>query len=178
MKDFSFVRFQFGEARGKVKREKSMKLKLRFFWFVTFLAMATVPAVAQFEVSPDHFDEDSSNRRTLADVRPQDALKQQIAEQKALLASYQEQIQRKTAVVNRTGHDVGTSANGANGAAARENFLRQQRELRDLRQVLAKPIHDASVALAGLERKQHALRPVAQARRVSPGVASTLASAK
>lgn len=153
-------------------------MKLRFCWFLMFLAMATVPAVAQFEVSPDHFDDDSSNSRKFADARPQDALKQQIAEQKALLASYQEQIQRKTAVMHRARYDVGSSANGADSAAARENFLRQQKELRDLRQVLAKPIHDARAALNQLERKQDALRPVAQRRRVSPGVATTVASAK
>lgn len=155
-----------------------MKLKLRFCWFLMFLAMATVPAVAQFEVSPDHFDEDSSNSRKVADARPQEGLKQQIAEQRALLNSYQEQIQRKTAVMDRARYDAGSSANGADSAAAREKFLRQQRELRDLRQVLAKPIHDARVALNGLERKQAALRPVAQPHRVSPGVPTTLASAK
>ena len=153
-------------------------MKLRFCWFFMFVAMATVPAVAQFEVSPDHFDEDSSNRRKVADARPQDGLKQQIAEQKALLTSYQEQIQRKTAVMDRARYDVGSSAKGADSAAARENFLRLQRELRGLRQVLAKPIHDATVALNQLERKQDALRPIAQRRRVSPGVATTVASAK
>jgi len=155
-----------------------MQLKLRFFWFLMFVAMGTVPAVAQFEVSPDHFDEDSSNSRKVADARPLEGLKQQIAEQKALLASYQEQIQRKTAVMHRARYDVGSPADGADNAAARENFLRQQRELRGLRQVLAKPIHDARVALIGLERKQDALRQVAQRRRASPGVATTVASAK
>ena len=155
-----------------------MQLKLRFFWFLMFVAMATVPAVAQFEVSPDHFDEDSANGRKVADARPLEGLKQQIAEQKTLLASYQEQIQRKTAVMERARYNVGSSANAADKAAARENFLTQQRELHELRQVLAKPIHDAIVALNGLERKQDALRQVAQRRRASPGVATTVASAK
>ena len=155
-----------------------MQLKLRFCWFLMFLTMATVPAVAQFEVSPDHFDEDSANGRKVADARPLEGLKQQIAEQKTLLASYQEQIQRKTAVMDRARYNVGSSANGADKAAARENFLTQQRELHELRQALAKPIHDARVALHGLERKQNALRQVAQRRRASPGVATTVASAK
>src|ERR1700748_1911196 len=133
-----------------------MQLKLRFFWFLMFvaMAMATVPAVAQFEVSPDHFDEDSANGRKVADARPLEGLKQQIAAQKTLLASYQEQIQRKTAVMDRARYNVGSSANGADKAAARKKFLTQQREPPELRQVLAKPIHDAIVALNGLERKQ------------------------
>jgi len=81
-------------------------------------------------------------------------------------------------VMDRARYNVGSSANAADKAAARENFLTQQRELHELRQALAKPIHDAIVALNGLERKQDALRQVAQRRRASPGVATTVASAK
>jgi hypothetical protein len=63
------------------------------------MMMSAVPAVVQFEVSPDHVDDNPSSSRQVArsnsmpDLKLQD-LKMQIGEQKKLLASQEDRLRQ------------------------------------------------------------------------------------
>jgi phage shock protein A len=100
------------------------------------------------------------------------SLKLQIAEQKKLLAGYQDRLLQKSALVKKARQALENSGS----AAARNNFLRQKSELRELRQSLAGPIRDAQLALARLERQQQALRPSARVRHARGSTAVLSAS--
>ena len=139
-----------------------MKLISKSYWFtLLLLMMSAVPAFAQFEISPDHFDDNPSSSQQADHSNSVAALRLQIAEQKKLLASYQGQLLQKTALMEKSREALRNSGN----AAARNDFLRQQRELRELRQSLAGPVREAKLALARLERQQQTLHPVAERRR-------------
>jgi predicted nucleic acid-binding Zn-ribbon protein len=131
-------------------------MKLRSYWFLMFfLVMAVMPAVAQFEVSPDHFDDSPSNSHKSGNSTAAANLKRQIAEQKKLLASYQDRLVQKSAQVAKARQALANSGN----ATARNDLLTQKSELRELRQSLAAPVREAQLVLARLERQQQALRP-------------------
>jgi phage shock protein A len=139
-----------------------MKLISKSYWFtLLLLMMSAVPAFAQFEISPDHFDDNPSSSQQADHSNSVAALILQIAEQKKLLASYQDQLLQKTALMEKARQALRNSGN----AAARNDVLRQQRELRELRQSLTGPVHEAKLALARLERQQQTLHPVAERRR-------------
>lgn len=86
-----------------------MKLNARSYWLaLLLLMMSAVPAVAQFEVSSDHVDDNPSSSGQVArsnpmtDLKLQD-LKMQIGEQKKLLASYQDRLPQKSALASIPG---------------------------------------------------------------------------
>ena len=157
-----------------------MKLKARSYWFaVLLLVMSSVPVLAQFEVSPDHFEDSSSSTRQVAhptsaaNLKLQD-LKMQIGEQKKLLMSYQDQLLEKSALVAKARQALGDSGS----AAARNDLLRQKSELRELRESLASPVRDAQLALARLEQQQQALRAAARARNPRSSSAGVLSASR
>jgi hypothetical protein len=151
-----------------------IELKVKFYWFtLLFLIVSAIPALAQFEVSPDHFDDNPSSSPRSARSNPVTSLKLQIAKQKKLLASYQDQLLQKSALVARARQAQGNSSS----AAARTELLRQKRELGELRQSLSGPIRNAQLALARLERQQQALRPSARARHAEGSSAAALSAA-
>jgi hypothetical protein len=143
-----------------------MKLNTKSYWFTLLLLLSAVSAAAQFEVSPDHFDDNPPSSPQVAhsnsatDLKLQD-LKMKIAEQKKLLASYQNQLLQKTALTEKARQALLNSGS----AAERNDFLRQKGELRELHQSLAGPVREAQLALVRLERQQQALRPLAERRR-------------
>lgn len=121
-----------------------MKLT-RSYWFVgLFLAMVAAPAVAQFEVSPDHFGDDVQKPGS---SRPAVSLQQQIGAQRALLATYRSQIKNKAALVRKAQRDLKRSAPGADDSDLKNTLVRQQRELERLRRSLL----DGEAALTRLE---------------------------
>ncbi|HEV8491179.1 MAG TPA: hypothetical protein VGR76_02870 [Candidatus Angelobacter sp.] len=76
-----------------------MKLNAKSSWLaLLLLMMSAVPAVAQFEVSPDHVDGNPSSSRQVARSNSMSDLKLPIAEQKKLLASYQARLRQKSAL--------------------------------------------------------------------------------
>jgi hypothetical protein len=76
-----------------------MKLNARSCWLALLLLMMSAgPAVAQFEVSPDHVDDNPSSSRQVARSNSMTDLKLQGAEQKKLLASYQDRLRQKSAL--------------------------------------------------------------------------------
>jgi hypothetical protein len=156
------------------KVSMSMKLNARSYWFTLLLLMSAVPAVAQFEVSPDHFDDNPSTSRQIANSSPAASLKLQIEEQKKLLASYQDRLIQKSALVTKARQALENSGS----ATARNDFLKQKSELRELHQSLASPVRDAQLALARLERQQQALRPSARGRHVRGSTTGVLSASK
>lgn len=145
-----------------------MKLNARSYWLtLLLLMMSAVPAVAQFEVSPDHFDDNPSSSRQGDHSNSVTSLKLQIAEQKKLLASYQDRLLQESALVTKAREALENSGS----ATARNNFLRQKSELRELRRSQAGPVRDAQLALARLERQQQALRPSTRDRNGGSAIA-------
>jgi hypothetical protein len=156
-----------------------MKLSTKSYWFTLLLLLSAVPAFAQFEISPDHFDDNPSSSPQVAhsnsatDLKLQD-LKMQIGEQKKLLASYQDRLLHKSALVAKARQALGNSSS----AAVRNDFLRQKTELRELQRSLASPVHNAQLALARLERQQQALRPLADRRQAKANTTTVLSASK
>jgi hypothetical protein len=152
-----------------------MKLNARSYWFTLLLLMMfAVPAFAQFEVSPDHFDDNTASSRQADHANSVTSLKLQIAEQKKLLAGYQDQLLQKSALVTKAQQALGNSGS----AAARNDYFRQKSELRELRQSLAGPVHNVQLALVRLERQQQPLRPLAGGRHASGSTSAALSAAK
>src|SRR5579859_3524805 len=148
-----------------------MKMNARSYWFtLLLLIMSAVPACAQFEVSPDHFEDSPSISRQGNHSISATGLKLQIVEQKKLLAGYQDRLLQKSALVTKARQALENSGS----ATARNDFLRQKSELRELRQSLASPVRDAQVALARLERQQQALRPSARVRQAKGSTTAVL----
>lgn len=151
-----------------------MKLNAKSYCFTLLLLMFAAPAFAQFEVSPDHFDDTPSSSRQVDHSKSVTGLRLQIAEQKKLLAGYQDQLLQKSALVAKARQASGNSGS----AAARNDYFTQKSELRELRQSLAGPIHNAQLALARLERQGQAVRPLAGSHHASGSTTATLAAAK
>jgi hypothetical protein len=152
-----------------------MKLNARYYWFtLLLLMMLAVPAFAQFEVSPDHFDDNPSSTQQAKHSNSVTSLKLQIVEQKKLLAGYQDQLLQKSALVAKAKQAIGNSGS----AAARNDYFRQKSELRELRESLTGPVHNAQLALARLERQQQALHPLAGVHHPSGSTTAALSAAK
>jgi uncharacterized membrane protein YiaA len=76
-----------------------MKLNARFYWLaLLLLMMSAVPAVAQFEVDPDHVGDNPSNSRQVARSDSRTEIKLLVSEQKKLLTSYQYRLRQKSAL--------------------------------------------------------------------------------
>jgi hypothetical protein len=80
-------------------------------------ALATIqPAVAQFEVSPDHFD-DHPIAQTPPSPRAQQKLRERIAEEQALLDNYAGRLAAKAQMVEDFRQDAISAAISGDGAA-------------------------------------------------------------
>ncbi len=157
-----------------------MKLNVKSYCFtLLLLVLSAVPATAQFEVSPDHFDDNPSSSRqstrsnAVTGLKLQD-LKMQIGEQKKLLTSYQDRLLQKSALVTKARQALENSGS----AAARKDFLKQKSELRELRQSLADPVRNAQLALTQLERQQQALHSSARAGHARASTTAVLAASR
>ena len=81
-----------------------MKLNARSYWLALLLLMMSAgPAVAQFEVSSDHVDDNPSSSRQVARSNSMTDIKLQVAEQKKLLASYQDRLRQKSTLASIPG---------------------------------------------------------------------------
>jgi hypothetical protein len=126
------------------------------------MATLTVAAVAQFEISPDHFEdtiaETASNSRG-------HAIEQQLATHQARLAGYHKQLRTQAALVEQARQKLNSLTASTERAAADVALQARQRDLDALRRYLAGPIRYAKATIAALktERKSVAtaeLRPI------------------
>lgn len=115
-----------------------------------FTLAATQPVVAQFEVSPDHFDQ-VRIAQTAQAARAEEKLKQSITEEMALLESYTEQVAEKERQVEDLRQQAISSGINGDGAAMEIAWFRnQQAELITFRASLAPLIDYSREVLAGL----------------------------
>jgi hypothetical protein len=108
-----------------------------------------IPAVAQFEISPDHFDEPLP-AEVSRPAKPQADIHSKIREQQQLLEGYNAQIRAKSLEIDAALEDL---SNHGNEAGQAEACWIHQRELEKLNQDLALPISQAQARLASLKRE-------------------------
>ena len=138
--------------------------KAKFAAGALMMLCFAAPAVAQFEVSPDHFDEQSSS--VVTQITPeQQRVQAGITEQKRILDSYYAQIRNKSQEVEAIWQDLiahGTEAGQDLALSAR------QKQLDQLRTELAAQIGAAEATLASLEEQKQMVPARAQLKPVPP----------
>jgi len=132
-----------------------------------FFLTAILPAAAQFEVSPDRFDQPSA--QSPASVRSQraDHLARQIATEETLLSAYETRIRAAEQQVE-SDWQAAVSTWPGDEAGQMIAFNIHQRQLRQLKESLAPLIQEAGNTLASLEKDQanmtQVVTPVASRR--------------
>ena len=118
--------------------------------FSVFVLASIQPVVAQFEVSPDHFDQVRIGQTAQA-ARAEEKLKQSITEEMALLESYTERVAEKEQQVEDLRQQAISAGISGDGAAMEIAWFRnQQEELITLRSSFAPLIDYSREVLAGL----------------------------
>jgi hypothetical protein len=141
-------------------------MKLRFYGAIPVLmATLALPAVAQFEVSPDHFDDNPAENPRISNSHSHAVIEQQLATHQARLTGYHKQIKAQVALVEEARQKLNSLAENTERAGANIAFQARQRDLQALRRSLAGPIRYAKATIAALktERKFLAtaeLRPI------------------
>ena len=133
---------------------------------VSTVAWLFIPAVAQFEVNPDHFD-GPLPAEISQPAKPQADTRSKIHEQQKLLESYNEQIEAKSLEVDAVLKDL---INNGNEAGQAEACWIYQRVLEKLKKELALPISEAQARLASLNRNFGSDR---QTSKAGPGERET-----
>ena len=123
------------------------------------MATLALPAVAQFEVSPDHFDDSAAENPRISDSHRLAHIERQLATHRARLTDYHKRIKLQVALVEEARQKLNSLPESNIALQAR------QRDLEALRRSLAGPIRYAKATIAGLktERKTLAtaeLRPI------------------
>lgn len=129
------------------------------------MATLALPAVAQFEISPDHFDDNPAENPRIADSHRLAQIEQQLATHRARLTGYHKRIKAQVALVEEARQKLNSVAESTERAVANIALQARQRDLEALRRSLARPIRYAKATIAGLktERKSLAtaeLRPI------------------
>ena len=133
----------------------------------TMLLSFVVPAAAQFDVSPDHFDEPAAP--VAAKATPvQQEIQGQITEQLSILDRCQAQINAKTDEMKSTLQSLSVSGNEAGEAEA---LMSQERQLEALNKTLAPQMAMAQAKLTTLHGEMEimtakATKPVKHAAMV------------
>ena len=130
--------------------------------YIAPLALAvlfSVPAVAQFDVSPDHFD-DPPATPAQASVAQKENIRFQMARAQAELKKCHKQIENKAAEVEQARQLLLSPTGSADEAGESFALAERERELKQLKKALAAPIHDAELRIAKLQRDQNAVASV------------------
>src|ERR1700757_4086961 len=129
--------------------------------YIALLALAvlfSVPAAAQFEVSPDHFDEPPATPVQTSAAQKENA-RLELARARAELRKCRKQIEDKTAEVEQARQLLLSPAGSADEAGESFALAARERELKQLKKRLAGPIHDAELRIAELQRDQNVAPP-------------------
>lgn len=123
----------------------------RLIVFLSISGLAAIqPAVAQFEVSPDHFDS-SPVAQTPQYARAEHKLKESIAEEQALLDRYAAQLAAKAQQVETLREEaISAGICGDGGAMYIAAFRTEQQALQDLNASLTPLMDFSREELAGL----------------------------
>jgi septal ring factor EnvC (AmiA/AmiB activator) len=126
-------------------------------------ALVAVPCSAQFEITPDHFDE------TRAVIGAQTAkARQQIAAMQTKLESYRQRIASKTAEVEKAELHLISSARTTEKSDANLALAVRQGELKKLWQSLSAPIHAAELSIVRLQQNSAASSSMTFHPRAAP----------
>jgi hypothetical protein len=158
----------------KPKNERLATLSL-------LILSAALPAAAQFEISPDHFD-GPAQVSTSASAQNVDSASAQIAEQEALLRDCKAQISAKQSQVDADWRAAISTWPG-DEAGQMIAFTIHQKELEQLKASLAPRIKDAMDTLAKLEKDSNNVAravPVhaRESRKVSHAAKRTLVASR
>lgn len=123
----------------------------RLIFLFSVFALATIqPAAAQFEVSPDHFDRPAVPQ-TQQSMRAEQKLKDNIADEQALLQSYKEQLAAEVQKVEDLRQElISAGINGDGADQYRTALLSEQEELQTLQASLAPRMDFSQAVIAGL----------------------------
>jgi hypothetical protein len=131
--------------------------------YIVLLALAvllSIPAAAQFEVSPDHFNEPPATPVQTSAAQKENA-RLELASARAELKKCRKQIEDKTAEVAQARQLLLSPAGSADEAGESFALAAREKELNQLRKTLAAPIHDAELRIAELQRDQNVAPPPA-----------------
>jgi len=131
----------------------------------TMLLSFVVPAAAQSEISPDHFDEPAAPVAAKATPAQQE-IQVQIAEQLSVLDRCQAQIKTKTDEMKSTMQSLSVSGNEAGEAEA---LMAQERQLQTLNASMAPQIAMAQAKLATLRGEMETMTAKAETKHVRQG---------
>jgi chromosome segregation ATPase len=143
-------------------------MKFRFYSAIPVLITAlALPAVAQFEVSPDHFEDSIAEDPPIANAGSHKEIEKHLATDQARLTGYQEQIKTQVALVEAARKQLNSLVERTEKAAARIALQARQRDLEALRSSLAWPIRYAKASIAALKTERRTvataeLRPMMQ----------------
>jgi hypothetical protein len=126
--------------------------------FSVLALAATQPAVAQFEVAPDHFDL-SAKAQTAQFAREEQKLRESIAEEQAVLEGYAIRLLEKEQQVEGLRQAAISAGINGDGAGMNIAFLRgEEQELQALRASLAPLVEFSREVLAGLHNDLDSLQ--------------------
>jgi hypothetical protein len=118
------------------------------------MALMALPAAAQSEVSPDHFeDQPSTKSSNAAPQTGHKTLQQRMAAEQAQLESYLRQIKEKAAQVEKARQLQIASAGSTNELGNSMTLAEEEKGLKRLKQSLAGPIHETEARIARLQNK-------------------------
>lgn len=154
-------------------------LKLKLFLFASLgpASVMGIPAAAQFEITPDHFA-GSSQDDAVAATAPYAELKARIAAAQAELNAYKAQISRQAEAVENA-RELAAGAGGMEDSAYVfiDDYLRQYRELEQVRRELAPHIAQSEAALRLLNQQwaasEHTLPALSGKSRQKPQPVAT-----
>lgn len=135
------------------------------------MAMLAFPAVAQFEVNPDHFDGSAAENPRISNARGRAEIKQQLAAQQARLTGYRKQIEKQVALVEEARQMLISPAVNTDRADATIALQARQRDLAALRQTLAGAIRYTKARIAAFKTELNA--PAAAAPAIHPAIRSS-----
>ena len=121
------------------------------------LALMTLPAWAQFDVTPDHFDEQTAVAARAAAPQAMSMQQQQIAAEQARLNGYHKQIADKAAQVEQARQVLTSPTGSADEAGESIALAAQQKQLNNLKKSLAGPMRESELRMARLQKDQNAV---------------------
>jgi len=121
------------------------------------LALMALPAWAQFDVNPDHFDAQPAARTMAAAPQAISLQQQQIATEQTRLNGYRKQIVDKAADVEHARQLLISPAGSADEAGESIALAVQQKQLDELKKSLAGPMQESKLRIARLQKDQNAV---------------------
>jgi hypothetical protein len=138
------------------KRRMHMKFR-RYGAIPVLMAMLALPAVAQFEISPDHLDGRPAENPRISNPRRHAEIERQLATQQARLTTYRKQIAAQVALVEEARQMSISPAENIDKAGANIALQACHRALEASRRSLGGPIRQAEATIAALEKERNAL---------------------